>query len=235
MPEMNIIRGRERRAAGRDAPRPARRRAGRGRRPVRRRVPRDQRSAGRVRRRPLHRHAARRVRHHRHRDRHGAVRPAARSPRSSSATSSIPAFDQIVNELAKFRYRSGGEYPARWSIRTPVGGGIRGGHYHSQSPEALFIHIPGLKVVCPSNPYRREGAACPRDPRRRPGAVHGAEARSIAQAAGDVPEGEYTIELGKAKVVREGRAGHGDRVERHGARPRWRRPRRAPTRGFDSR
>ena len=68
-----------------------------------------------------------------------------------------PAFDQIVNELAKFRYRSGGEYPAPVVIRTPVGGGIRGGHYHSQSPEALFIHIPGLKVVCPSNPFDAKG------------------------------------------------------------------------------
>ena len=68
-----------------------------------------------------------------------------------------PAYDQIVNELAKLRYRSGGEYPAPVVIRTPVGGGIRGGHYHSQSPEALFTHIPGLKVVCPSNPYDAKG------------------------------------------------------------------------------
>src|SRR5213082_428761 len=68
-----------------------------------------------------------------------------------------PAFDQIVSELAKYRYRSGGEYPAKLVIRTPVGGGIRGGHYHSQSPEAYFIHTPGLKVVCPSNPYDAKG------------------------------------------------------------------------------
>ena len=63
-----------------------------------------------------------------------------------------PAFDQIVNELAKYRYRSGGQYPAPVVIRTPCGGGIRGGHYHSQSPEAYFAHTPGLKVVMPSNP-----------------------------------------------------------------------------------
>jgi 2-oxoisovalerate dehydrogenase E1 component beta subunit len=69
----------------------------------------------------------------------------------------FPAFDQIVNELAKFRYRSGGQYPCPVVIRTPVGGGIRGGHYHSQSPEALFIHVPGLKVVCPSNPVDAKG------------------------------------------------------------------------------
>src|SRR5262249_17765522 len=62
----------------------------------------------------------------------------------------FPAFDQIVNELAKFRYRSGGQYPCPVVIRTPYGGGIRGGHYHSQSPEALFVHTPGLKVVIPS-------------------------------------------------------------------------------------
>src|SRR5882762_7572835 len=68
-----------------------------------------------------------------------------------------PAFDQIVNELAKFRYRSGGQYPAPVVIRTPCGGGIRGGHYHSQSPEALFVHTPGLKVVIPSNPYDAKG------------------------------------------------------------------------------
>jgi 2-oxoisovalerate dehydrogenase E1 component beta subunit len=62
----------------------------------------------------------------------------------------FPAFDQIVNELAKLRYRSGGQYGAPVVIRTPVGGGIKGGHYHSQSPEALFIHTPGL-VICSSN------------------------------------------------------------------------------------
>ena len=65
----------------------------------------------------------------------------------------FPAFDQIVNELAKFRYRSGGQYPCPVVIRTPYGGGIRGGHYHSQSPEAYFAHTPGLKVIIPSNPY----------------------------------------------------------------------------------
>ncbi len=70
-----------------------------------------------------------------------------------------PAFDQIVSELAKLRYRSGGEYPAPVVIRTPVGGGIRGGHYHSQSPEALFIHVPGPEGGLPVEPDRRQGAA----------------------------------------------------------------------------
>ncbi len=68
-----------------------------------------------------------------------------------------PAYDQIVNELSKYRYRSGGEYPAKVVIRAPVGGGIRGGHYHSQHPEAAFIHVPGLKVVCPSSAYDAKG------------------------------------------------------------------------------
>ena len=115
----------------------------------------------------------------------------------------FPAFDQIVNELAKFRYRSGGQYPCPVVIRTPVGGGIRGGHYHSQSPEALFIHTPGLKVVSPSNPYDAKGLllACMRqnDP------VLFLEPKRIYRASrGEVPEGEYTIELGRAAIVREG-------------------------------
>src|SRR6187455_2706148 len=69
----------------------------------------------------------------------------------------FPAYDQIVNELAKYRYRSGGQYPAPVVIRTPCGGGIRGGHYHSQSPESLFAHVAGLKVIMPSNPVDAKG------------------------------------------------------------------------------
>jgi pyruvate dehydrogenase E1 component beta subunit len=115
----------------------------------------------------------------------------------------FPAFDQIVNELAKFRYRSGGQYSCPVVIRTPVGGGIRGGHYHSQSPEALFIHTPGLKVVAPSNPYDSKGLllACMRqnDP------VLFMEPKRIYRASkGEVPEGDYTIELGKAAITRAG-------------------------------
>jgi pyruvate dehydrogenase E1 component subunit beta len=115
----------------------------------------------------------------------------------------FPAFDQIVNELAKFRYRSGGQYACPVVIRTPVGGGIRGGHYHSQSPEALFIHTPGLKVVAPSNPYDAKGLllACMQqnDP------VLFMEPKRIYRASkGEVPEGAYAIELGRAAIVREG-------------------------------
>jgi 2-oxoisovalerate dehydrogenase E1 component beta subunit len=115
-----------------------------------------------------------------------------------------PAYDQIVSELAKMRWRSGGEYTAKMVIRTPVGGGIRGGLYHSQSPEALFIHIAGLKVVCPSNPYDAKGLllASIRDP----DPVLFFEPKRVYRAArGDVPEGDYTVPLGKAAIVREGK------------------------------
>ena len=71
----------------------------------------------------------------------------------------FPAFDQIVNELAKFRYRSGGQYACPMVIRTPYGGGIRGGHYHSQSPEAHFVHTAGPEGGRPVEPVRREGPA----------------------------------------------------------------------------
>jgi len=114
-----------------------------------------------------------------------------------------PAYDQIVSELAKLRYRSGGEYPSKLVIRTPVGGGIRGGHYHSQSPEAQFIHVAGLKVVCPSNPADAKGLllASIRDP----DPVLFFEPKRIYRAAkGDVPEGEHLVPLGKAHIAREG-------------------------------
>jgi pyruvate dehydrogenase E1 component beta subunit len=113
-----------------------------------------------------------------------------------------PAFDQIVNELAKLRYRSGGEYPAPVVIRTPVGGGIKGGHYHSQSPEALFIHTPGLKVVCPSNPIDAKGLLASSIRGEDP--VIFMEPKRVYRAArGDVPTGDYTIPLGEAKVLRQ--------------------------------
>lgn len=115
----------------------------------------------------------------------------------------FPAYDQIVSEVAKYRYRSGGEYPCSMVIRTPVGGGIRGGHYHSQSPESQFIHVAGLKVVCPSTPRDAKGLllASIRDP----DPVLFFEPKRIYRAAkGDVPEGDFTIPLGKANVIRSG-------------------------------
>lgn len=115
----------------------------------------------------------------------------------------FPAFDQIVNELAKYRYRSGGQYSCPMVIRTPYGGGIRGGHYHSQSPEALFIHTPGLKVVIPSNPYDAKGLLLASMRDEDP--ILFMEPKRIYRAAkGEVPEGDYTVPLGKASVVHQG-------------------------------
>ncbi|NRA88318.1 MAG: alpha-ketoacid dehydrogenase subunit beta, partial [Rhizobiales bacterium] len=68
-----------------------------------------------------------------------------------------PAFDQIVSEASRLRYRSGGEYSTNITVRTPCGGGIRGGQTHSQSPEGIFTHVSGIKVVMPSNPYDAKG------------------------------------------------------------------------------
>jgi len=117
----------------------------------------------------------------------------------------FPAFDQIVSELAKFRYRSGGQYSCPMVIRVPVGGGIRGGHYHSQSPEALFIHTPGIKVVAPSNPYDAKGLLLAAMRQNDP--VLFMEPKRIYRASrGDVPEAEFEIPLGQAKVTREGTA-----------------------------
>jgi 2-oxoisovalerate dehydrogenase E1 component beta subunit len=116
----------------------------------------------------------------------------------------FPAYDQIVSEVAKMRYRSGGEYASKLVIRTPVGGGIRGGHYHSQSPEAQFIHVAGLKVVCPSNPADAKGLLL--SSIRDPDPVLFFEPKRIYRAAkGEVPEGDYTVPLGKASVVRPGK------------------------------
>jgi pyruvate dehydrogenase E1 component beta subunit len=114
------------------------------------------------------------------------------------------AYDQIVSELAKMRWRSGGEYVAKLVVRAPIGGGIRGGLYHSQSPESLFIHVAGLKVVCPSNPHDAKGLllASIRDP----DPVLFFEPKRIYRAAkGEVPEGDYTVPLGQAAIVREGK------------------------------
>ena len=114
-----------------------------------------------------------------------------------------PAFDQIVNEAAKMRYRSGAQYTCPLVIRTPYGGGIKGGHYHSQSPEAYFVHTAGLKVVIPSNPHDAKGLLI--SAIRDDNPVIFMEPKRVYRAArGEVPEGEYTVELGKANIVHEG-------------------------------
>ena len=116
----------------------------------------------------------------------------------------FPAFDQIVNESAKFRYRSGNEFNVGGlTIRTPYGGGIAGGHYHSQSPEAYFAHTPGLKIVMPRNPYEAKGLLL--SAIFDPNPVLFMEPKRVYRASvGEVPEEEYTIPLGQAEVVQEG-------------------------------
>jgi 2-oxoisovalerate dehydrogenase E1 component beta subunit len=114
-----------------------------------------------------------------------------------------PAFDQIVSEAAKMRYRSGGQYTCPLVVRAPYGGGIKGGHYHSQSPEVYFTHTPGLKVVIPSNPYDAKGLLI--SSIRDDNPVIFMEPKRVYRAArGEVPEEEYLVDLGKAKVVKEG-------------------------------
>jgi 2-oxoisovalerate dehydrogenase E1 component beta subunit len=116
----------------------------------------------------------------------------------------FPAFDQIVNEVAKYRYRSGGQFACPMVIRTPYGGGIRGGHYHSQSPEAHFVHTAGLKVVVPSNPYDAKGLLI--SAIRDPDPVIFFEPKRVYRAArGEVPAEPYQVPLGQAQVTREGR------------------------------
>jgi 2-oxoisovalerate dehydrogenase E1 component beta subunit len=114
-----------------------------------------------------------------------------------------PAFDQIVNELAKYRYRSGGQYAPKLVIRAPYGGGIRGGHYHSQSPEAYFAHTPGLRVVIPSNPYRAKGLLLAALECRDP--VIFLEPKRLYRASkGEVPSDYYTLPLDRAVTLRRG-------------------------------
>lgn len=116
----------------------------------------------------------------------------------------FPAFDQIVNEAAKFRYRSGDQFDCGGlTIRAPYGGGIDGGLYHSQSPEAYFCHTPGLKVVMPSDPYQAKGLllAAIRDP----DPVIFFEPKAIYRAStGEVPEQDYELPLGVAEIVQKG-------------------------------
>jgi 2-oxoisovalerate dehydrogenase E1 component beta subunit len=131
----------------------------------------------------------------------------------------LPAFDQLVSEAARLRYRSNGEFWAPITVRSPYGGGIFGGQTHSQSPEAIFAHITGLKTVIPSNPYDAKGlliAAIECDdpviffePKRLyNGPFEGYHDRQIKTWAGhanaEVPDGHYTVPLGKAATARAG-------------------------------
>jgi len=132
-----------------------------------------------------------------------------------------PAYDQLVSEAARIRYRSVGDYTAPITVRSPYGGGIFGGETHSQSPEALFTHVAGLKTVIPSTPYDAKGllisAIESNDPviffepkRIYNGPFDGHHERPAVpwsqHPASEVPEGYYTVPLGKAAIVREGEA-----------------------------
>jgi 2-oxoisovalerate dehydrogenase E1 component beta subunit len=132
-----------------------------------------------------------------------------------------PAFDQIVSEAARIRYRTAGEWTIPIVVRTPYGGGIFGGQTHSQSPEALFAHVSGIKTVIPSNPYDAKGlliaAIEDEDPviflepkRIYNGPFDGHWERPVSPWAGhplaEVPEDHYTVPLGQASVVRPGEA-----------------------------
>ena len=114
-----------------------------------------------------------------------------------------PGFDQLVSEAAKYRYRTAGEFHVPMVVRAPYGGGIRGGQYHSQSPESLFIHTAGLKVVCPSNPYDAKGLLI--ESIRDEDPVVFFEPKRLYRAVKmDVPEDAYSVPLSEAKVVRAG-------------------------------
>ncbi|WP_288434494.1 alpha-ketoacid dehydrogenase subunit beta [uncultured Deinococcus sp.] len=115
-----------------------------------------------------------------------------------------PGFDQIISQAAKMRYRSGGQFTAPLVIRTPSGGGVKGGHHHSQSPEAYYAHTPGLKVVMPSTPYDAKGllkaAIRGEDP-----VIFFEPKRLYRAARGEVPGHDFTVKIGEAAVRREGR------------------------------
>src|SRR6476646_6572861 len=130
-----------------------------------------------------------------------------------------PAYDQIVSEAARLRYRSNGQFTCPLVVRMPTGGGISGGQTHSQSPEALFTHVAGLKVVVPSTPADAKGLliAAIEDPdpvsflepkRLYNGPFDGHHDKPVKpwskHPASEVPEGHYTVPIGKASVVREG-------------------------------
>lgn len=116
----------------------------------------------------------------------------------------FPAYDQIVNELAKMRYRTGNQYAAPLVIRAPYGGGIHGGHYHSQSPEAQFLHTPGIHVVVISSPYDAKGLLTSAIRSNDPVLIF--EPKRLYRSLKEfVPEEEYEIPFGQAEVALSGK------------------------------
>ena len=115
----------------------------------------------------------------------------------------LPAMNQIISEAAKMRYRSAGDFTCPIVIRAPYGGGGAGGLYHSQSMEAIFAHIPGLKVVAPSTPYDMKGMikSAIRDPDP---VIYFEHKRTYRMIKGEVPDRDYTVPIGRAEVRRRG-------------------------------
>ncbi len=114
-----------------------------------------------------------------------------------------PAMNQIISEAAKMCYRSNGDWTVPMVIRAPYGGGIGGGLYHSQSLEAFFTHVPGLKVVVPSNPYDAKGLlkSAIRDPNP---VIFFEPKKGYRLIKGEVPDTDYTVPIGPAQVTRSG-------------------------------
>jgi 2-oxoisovalerate dehydrogenase E1 component beta subunit len=132
-----------------------------------------------------------------------------------------PAFDQVASELARLRYRTAGDFYAPVTVRVPAGGGIRGGQTHSQSPEALFAHICGIKVVMPSTPYDAKGLLISAiedddpviffEPKRLYNGPFDGDPNKPAipwssHPKGEVPDGHYKVPIGRAEIVRAGSA-----------------------------
>lgn len=114
-----------------------------------------------------------------------------------------PAFNQIVSEAARMRYRSNNGYGVPMTIRAPYGGGVHGALYHSQSVEAFYTHVPGLKVVVPSTPYDARGLL--RSSIRDDDPVLYFEHKKMYRSVrGEVPDTDYTVPLGKAAITRPG-------------------------------
>ena len=115
-----------------------------------------------------------------------------------------PGFDMFVSEAAKLRYRSAGQFSVPMVVRSPYGGGVRGGSYHSQSPEAYYVATPGIKVVVPSNPFDAKGLLIASIRDNDP--VLFMEPKKIYRAVKtELPEGPYEVPLGKAAVARDGK------------------------------
>ena len=207
--------------------------ARRGRRPRRRRLPRDGRAA-----RPLRRRTAASTRR--------SPRPASSAPRSacawpaggrcarcSTTRSRIPCLDQLITHVGRYRWRTGGRMEFPITIRMPYGGGVRAPELHDDSPEAYYVHTPGIKVAIPSTPADAKGllAAAIRDP--DPVVIF--EPKLVYRTArGEVPEGELRRAARPGAHRARGERRDADRVRRHGARSASARPSRSTRRARSS-